>query len=358
MRQNRALTGTISPQLIGDIVDDRGLRDDSRDVRWGVLGAGRISHRFASSLQAVDGARLVAAAGRTPLHVDEFCDTFSVDACHRYASLDGRGEAAYDALIADPDVDAIYLALPHGMHARWACRALRAGKAVLCEKPAVLCEGEAHSIAAASHEHGTLFMEAMKNRFCPLRDRVRELLASGELGCITSIESVQKLDYGEQPSRYLLDPTQGGCLYDMGCYAVGWIEDLLPGDAVVLSRDVRWREVPDGRVDWADDVRMGIVGVPVHLVCDGKADYESHLTIACEKGSLEVERLHRPERAFVRFDDGRELAIDAPFEVDDFYGEVLHATRLVRAGELESPVMSIAATQRCARIVDAIRIFD
>ncbi|MFR3925341.1 MAG: Gfo/Idh/MocA family protein, partial [Collinsella sp.] len=123
-----------------------------------------MSHRFASSLKEVDGARLVAAAGRTPSHVEEFCRAFSIDAAHSYATADDSGDAAYDALIADPDVDAIYLALPHGMHAHWVCRALRAGKAVLCEKPAVLSEEEALSIASTSRERGVLFMEAMKNR--------------------------------------------------------------------------------------------------------------------------------------------------------------------------------------------------
>ena len=147
--------------------------DDLREVRWGVLGAGRISHRFASSLKKVDGARLVAAAGRTPAHVEEFCRAFSIDAAHSYATADDSGDAAYDALIADPDVDVIYLALPHGMHAHWVCRALRAGKAVLCEKPAVLNEEEALSIASTSRERGVLFMEAMKNRFCPMRTRVK-----------------------------------------------------------------------------------------------------------------------------------------------------------------------------------------
>ena len=87
--------------------------DDLREVRWGVLGAGHISHRFASSLKEVDGARLVAAAGRAPSHVEEFCRAFSIDAAHSYATTDDSGDAAYDALIADPDVDAIYLALPH-----------------------------------------------------------------------------------------------------------------------------------------------------------------------------------------------------------------------------------------------------
>lgn len=101
---------------------DRGLRNDSREVRWGILGAGHISHRFASSLKKVDGARLVAAAGRTPAHVEEFSRAFSIDAAHSHASADDNGDAAYDALIADPDVDAIYLALPHGMHTRSVAR--------------------------------------------------------------------------------------------------------------------------------------------------------------------------------------------------------------------------------------------
>lgn len=168
---------------------DRGLRNDSREVRWGILGAGHISHRFASSLKKVDGARLVAAAGRTPAHVEEFSRAFSIDAAHSHASADDNGDAAYDALIADPDVDAIYLALPHGMHTRWACRALCAGKAVLCEKPAVLSEEEALSIASTSRERGVLFMEAMKNRFCPMRTRVKDLLASGELGILSRLKA-------------------------------------------------------------------------------------------------------------------------------------------------------------------------
>ena len=321
--------------------------DDLREVRWGILGAGHISHRFASSLKKVDGARLVAAAGRTPAHVEEFCRAFSIDVAHGHASVDDNG---------DPDVDAIYLALPHGMHAHWVCRALRAGKAVLCEKPAVLNEEEAHAIASVSRECGVPFMEAMKNRFCPMRTRVKDLLASGELGRIVSIESVQKLDYGEPPSSYLLDPLQGGCLYDMGCYAVGWFEDLLAGACDVSSREVRWRDVSGGRVDWADEIHMSVGGIPIHMVVDGKAAYESRLTIACERGSLEIERLHRPELAHVKYSDGRMLEINAPFEVDDFYGEIHHATQLIRAGKLESPVMPLAATQRCARIIDAIRL--
>ena len=73
--------------------------DDLREVRWGVLGAGHISHRFASSLKKVDGARLVAAAGRTPAHVEEFCRAFSIDAAHSYVTADDGGDAAYDGVL-------------------------------------------------------------------------------------------------------------------------------------------------------------------------------------------------------------------------------------------------------------------
>ena len=324
-------------------------------INWGIMGAGRISYRFATALALDEDARLVAVAGRTAAKLDAFASEHYVAPERRYASADDGGAAAYRRLIDDPDIDAIYLSLPHGMHAEWACRALRAGKAVLCEKPAVVTEAEAQDIAAATRESGALFMEAMKNRFCPLRDRVWDVLRSGELGAVTSVTSVQKLTYGDAVIPYLLDPRQGGALFDMGCYGVGWIEELTQGDPQVDRLAVRWRKVESGRVDWADDVYMTLGGVPVHLVLDGEAGYESLLTIACERGSVEVERLHRPERATVTATLGKRRTIEAPFEKDDFYGEIAHFNALLREGSAESPVMPLASTVRNARIIDAVR---
>ena len=124
---------------------------------------------------------------------------FSIDAAHGHVSVDDNGNAAYDALIADPDVDAIYLALPHGMHTRWACRALRAGKAVLCEKPAVLSEEEALSIASTSHERGVLFMEEM----C-IRDRPTNVAWS--LALTTWIKSSVIMDVPMVAMRSMCPP--------------------------------------------------------------------------------------------------------------------------------------------------------
>lgn len=331
-----------------------------REMRWGILGAGRIARRFAASLAQVSGTRVVAVAGRSSKKLQAFIAEAQLPSARVYAGDamdDAAGDAAYEALIADPSIDAVYLSLPHGMHERWAVAALEAGKAVLCEKPAVLNEGQALRIARAARAYGALFMEAMKNRFCPLHDRVREILDEGDLGAIERIGSVQTLPYHEPPVAYLLDPAQGGALLDMGCYATGWFEELCSGKAVLRDLSVRWREasVPGERVDWADDVCLEIGGVPVHMLLDGAAEYRSILAIECERGSIEIERLHRPENAVVHRADGSYESISAPYEVDDFYGQASHFVELWRSGAQESPVMPPDATVRCARLLDTIR---
>ncbi|MBQ1840488.1 MAG: Gfo/Idh/MocA family oxidoreductase, partial [Atopobiaceae bacterium] len=136
-------------------------------VRWAILGAGNIAHRFAASLAHVENAELVAASCRTR----EKAEAFLAEVPRAEGA---RAYAGHDALLADPKVDAIYLALPHQFHHEWAIKALRAGKAVLCEKPAMLTAVEMAEVAEVAHETGCLFMEAMKPRFVPLYAQVMQ----------------------------------------------------------------------------------------------------------------------------------------------------------------------------------------
>lgn len=348
-------------------------------IRWGIMGAGGIAGRFARALAHVEGARLVAISGRRAERLDAFAGEFHVDAAKRYASAEDNGASAHLRLVEDPDVDAVYLALPHGMHEEWTVRLLRAGKAVLCEKPAVLSEREAAHVAEVAHETGSLFMEAMKPRFMPACEQVDALLARGDLGAIASIDIVHRVNYGDQTGRYLLDPVQGGTLYDLGCYGVGWAEDLLAGEVEVDSCRTRWMPAAEGGcIDIADDARLRIGGVPVHFDFAGDADeFEVVCRICCERGEIEVPVLHRPvsyvvrkfvdvdgERMGIRDADAGESAacgnvspelVEAPAVVDDFYGEIAHFCGLMRAGAHESSVMPLASTVRIARTIDAIR---
>lgn len=101
-------------------------------IRWGILGAGKIAYRFASSLEQEADSVLAAISCRSQEKADRFAQAHPVEKIY----------IGYEKLLADPQIDAIYLALPHGLHEEWAIRAIQAGKAVLCEKPAALDAGQ------------------------------------------------------------------------------------------------------------------------------------------------------------------------------------------------------------------------
>lgn len=319
-------------------------------IRWGILGAGGIARRFAASLEHVDGAELIAVSGRSAERLAAFAPA-------KVYADGANGSAAHETLLADPDVDAIYLALPHAMHRRWAVAALRAGKPVLCEKPAALCAREAHEVAEASRETGVLFVEAMKCRFVPLHARIRALLDSGELGRVCRVDCVQHVDYGEGNLRYLEDPVGGGALLDLGCYPMSWVEELTAGDPLRVDSSARWREVPGGHVDWGGRTDLtfgGGVEATVDWAGDA-AEYDCSALVTCENGSIKVERAHRPERAVVHRPGRSDEVLEAPCSPDDFHGEIAHFCDLLRAGAAESPVMPLAATIRNAALLDAVR---
>lgn len=326
------------------------MADTGKAIRWGILGAGGIAKRFAASLKHVDGAELVAVSSRSAERLAAFAPA-------RVYADGADGSVAHEALLADADVDAIYLALPHSLHRRWAMASLRAGKPVLCEKPAMLNAAEAREVAEVSRETGVLFVEAMKCRFVPLHARISALLDSGELGRVCRVDCVQHVDYGTGNLRYLEDPNGGGALLDLGCYSMSWVEELTQGEPVRVASAVRWRDVPGGRVDWAGRVEFAFAdGVEATVDWAGDAaKYDCSAVITCENGEITVERAHRPEHAVVRRSGRSDEVLDSPYNPDDFHGEIAHFCDLLRAGARESPVMPLSATIRNAELLDAAK---
>ena len=321
-------------------------------VRFGILGAGYIAQRIREGIESVEGAELVAVSGRSPEKLAAFAPV--------RAYADGAdGSAAHRQLLADPEVDAVYIALPHAMHLPWVLEALRAGKAVICEKPAFLTEAEASEAASVAAETGTLFMEAMKCRFVPLHQKVLETLGTGRLGRVVEVRCRQRVDYGEHglSAGYLTNPVGGGALYDLGCYPMSWVEEFTAGEPDELRvREVRMFDAGRGPVDWAGVAEMRFGDVAASVDWAGDADeYECTCELVCEHGSVFVEKAHRPERAVVRYADGGRETLEAPYDPNDFHGELAHFCELVRAGAAESPVMPLAATKRNALLLDLVR---
>lgn len=315
-------------------------------IRFGILGAGNIAHRFAASLAKVEGAELVAASRRTAEKAAAFLAEVP-------CAPGARAYGDHEALLADPEVDAIYLALPHDLHHAWALRALDAGKAVLCEKPAMLSEAESAEVAVAARERGLLFMEAMKTRFVPLHPHVVD--AVGALGPVARVHASlcnDALASYRTRDTYILGGGPGsGVLLDCGIYCASWLDELLPGEIAVERVDTAFYEGSDVYVD----AHMTIGGVAAELECACDRARPRQLVVEGERGILTVDDLHRPQHAELRIAGEPTRDLDAPYEVDDFYGQITHFCALMRAGDIESPLMPHAATCRCARILDAIR---
>lgn len=325
-------------------------------VRWGILGAGGIARRFAASVAASEDGVLVAASRRTKERADVFLD--------QVGAAGARGYGSHDELLADSRVDAVYLALPHGMHLEWCLRALSAGKPVLCEKPLALSSEDARRITAAAREAGVPFMEAMKARFTPAAREVMREVSVGVVGRVRSVEASLCNDalqhFRDSNSSYIFDSVQGGTLLDCGIYCASWLEALLPGAIALESVDVATvpaRGCDDGgaTVDAYVGARLKLGGVPALLECAMDRAKPRRCEIVGERGRIVVEDLHRPQAATVLVAGEEPRRIDAPYVVDDFFGELEHFNRMVRTGTAESPVMPHGASVRCAQILDAVR---
>jgi predicted dehydrogenase len=203
---------------------------DPRDapvLRWGILAPGTIARDFVASLLKHTGQRVVAVGSRDAERAASFAREFGID----------RSYDSYEGLVADPQVDVVYVASPHSHHEAHALLAIAAGKHVLIEKPIAVTEAGARRIADAARAAGVFAMEAMWTRYRPHSDVIRQLLESGELGDVRVVTA----DFGGNatfdPHSRLFDPElAGGALLDLGVYVVSWASFVLGRPSEVTAR--------------------------------------------------------------------------------------------------------------------------
>ncbi|QNE36640.1 Gfo/Idh/MocA family protein [Leifsonia shinshuensis] len=186
-------------------------------TRWGILGTGWIAGAMTADLQ-LHGHTVTAVGSRAD------------DSAARFAAAHGipRSHGSYEALVADPEVDVVYIATPHPQHAPNALLALAAGKHVLVEKPFTMNGAEAESIAAAARATGLVALEAMWTRWLPHMRRLHEIIADGTIGEVRTVIAHHAQRASADPAGRLLNPALGGgALLDMGVYPVSFAWDVL-----------------------------------------------------------------------------------------------------------------------------------
>lgn len=316
----------------------------TKKFRWGILGAGNIARKFCTGVKALEDAELVAVGSRQQATADKFADEFGIP--HRHAS--------YEALAADPEVDAIYVATPHPMHKENTLLSLRGGKAVLCEKPFTINATEAQEVIAEARQRKLFLMEAMWTRYIPLIVEVRRLIADGAIGAVRMISSDFGYRAGFREDSRTFDPALGGgALLDVGIYPLSLA-------SMLLGTPDRITSMADLGKTGIDEQSAFILGYPqgqlAVLYTAVRTNTPQDAVIMGENGTI---RIHPPfwipkQMTLTVAGKGSET-LEIPYVANGYNYEAAEVANCVRAGKLESDVMPLDESLSLMQTMDAIR---
>lgn len=206
-------------------------------VRWGLLSTARINERIIPAIRANGRSELIAVASQGGREkAEQYAVTCKIP----------RSHSSYEALLADREVDAIYIPLPNALHCQWTVAAARAGKHVLCEKPLATSVTEVDEMAAAARKHGIILQEAVMMRYHRQTLELQERLATGLIGEIRAIQGAFSFNL-ERPHDIRLDQALGGgSIWDLGSYPVNFMRTMLRADPIEVHG---WRNGGEGAVD-------------------------------------------------------------------------------------------------------------
>jgi xylose dehydrogenase (NAD/NADP) len=247
-----------------------------KNVRWGVLGAARIAREQVIPAIRRSGIGEVLAVSSASGRAAPYAAELGIP----------RAYGAHEELLADPDVDAVYVALPNSVHALWIARAASAGKHVLCEKPLVLGTAELQEVEAAVASAGVVLAEAFMYRHHPQLATVRELLDSGVVGELVTMQARLHfpLPRTGEPDIRMRPDMGGGALLDLGCYPVDLFGSLAGGDPDEVAA-VAHREPADG-VDVRTAAVLRYGDVVASLDCSFDAPMTNTATLIGSRGTL------------------------------------------------------------------------
>jgi predicted dehydrogenase len=315
--------------------------DAKSEVRWGIVGPGRIAANVVKDFQHVPGARAVAVASRSLERATAFADEHGVD----------RPYGSYPDIIDADDVDVLYIATPHPQHHAIAVKALEAGKAVLVEKTFTATVAGAEQVFATAAAHSTFAMEAMWTRFQPAIVAARQLVEDGAIGEVRQVQADLGVDQPFDPTSRLFDPAQGGgAMLDLGVYVVSFAQywlgnpDRVTATGSLTSTGV---DAEAGLLLSYQDGRAATLLASLRHYTPGAA------RIHGTEGWIDVRpRFHHPKTIVLTRRGHEPEEITRPPIGGGYAHELIEVTECVRAGRTESTVMPWADTVAVQRILD------
>ncbi len=316
-----------------------------KKIRWGIIGTGSIATTFASALTSMDDSSLDGVASRNDNRAKEFAKRFNI----------AKSYGDYVELVSDPDIDVIYIAVPHTEHKRIAKLCIMNNKAVLCEKPFTINSRDTEELISLAKKHDVFLMEAMWTKFLPANLRVKQWIKEGGIGKILHIKATFGFyaDYDPNSRLYNLS-LGGGALLDVGVYPISYTSFLLnkTPDRIVSSAVIGKSGVDEQNVV----VLQYKEGVLADLSSSISAVTGHDALIVGEKGIIKVEKFWMADTA--RLYDNKLKCLDEfnePFRANGYEYEAAEVNRCLREGLKMSPLNPLSDTLTNMRIMDEIR---
>lgn len=311
-------------------------------ISWGILGAGYIAGIFARGVEATR-SRVAAVGSRDRGRAEQFASQHGIPTTHE----------GYESLVADEQIDAIYIATPHSEHKEHALLAIAAGKHVLVEKAFTRNVAEAQEVFDAARSAGTFVMEAMWTRFLPHIAALRAVIEAGVIGEVVTVIADHGQRFAFNPESRLFNPDlAGGALLDLGVYPTSFAHDLLGVPETVSASGSMTETGVDGQISIALTY-PGRAQASLSTTMWGSTPTTASITGTL--GRIDVEgAFYRPSPFVVTGNDGSRWTYDFPVE-GGFQFQIAEVARCIDAGRTQSDRMPWSETLAVMRTMDEIR---
>ena len=311
--------------------------------KWGILGPGGIAKAFAEDLKLLDAHSIAAVGSRSLSNAQSFSDTYG-----------GTPYGSYEELVADPQVDAIYVATPHPAHRDNVILALNAGKPVLCEKPFSVNATDAQHMVDAATKNNVALMEAMWARFLPHYAKVREIVASGILGKIHTVHADHGQRLADRDIPRLVEPQlAGGALLDLGIYPVSFAHMILGNPAAIISSAVLTDKGVDAQTSMIFDYADGAQAVLNTTMIE---QTPCRAVVAGLNGWLEIDRtFYNPASMRVILSDGTITEYPNTYQGHGLREQAEVFKQLVLSGKKQSETLTWKDTVDIMKTLDTVR---
>jgi len=316
-----------------------------KKIRWGIIGTGHISNKFANALSILPGAKLVAVASRDRKTANKFAEKYNIP----------RAYASYEELADDKDIDAVYIGTPHAFHMENSVLCMKKGKAVLCEKSITINTAEAKEIVRVARKENVFLMEAMITRHIPLIKKVLKWIKDGKIGEVRMVKASQ-CSRGTFPpgARHLTPELGGGSLLDVGVYVISFASMIFkkaPTEVVGLCHIGEWGSDEQGVAILKYDN-----GEIADLSFALKTAAVNDAYIFGTDGYIKINALFTiPTKASLFIDKKEVEIIEEPIVENALKYEAEEVMRCMQEGIKESPFMPLDESVQIMEIMDKIR---